>query len=173
MMNQMMMKLQDQLTGDLIGLVRSAEGSMHRVTDSTHEIILEGLVHTSPDADADEEKLQLLIERVDAEKRQLVPNCFDCAAPCGRTNRFDMENLWCTESDSAALRVVILEGLRSLAGYDYKARLLDLSDEALNLFFYKALYAVGRDDWSMDELLSICIEMGDIARKCRIKLKQE
>ena len=168
MKNQdLILKLQEQLTGDLIGLARSAEGSMHRVTATTHEALLEGLAYTIPATDADEEKLQKLIARVEDEKRKLVPNCFNCAVPCGRTNRFNMESLWSEEGKSAALRILLLQGLRCLAVYVHQACQWGPRDENINMLFYRGLYAVGRDDWSQDDLLNICLEVGEAELRYR------
>ena len=36
----------------------------------------------------------------------------------------------------------------------------------MNRFFYKALFAVGMDDWGMNELLPVVLEVGEVNLKC-------
>ncbi len=52
-----------------------------------------------------------------------------------------------------------------MAAYAYHAVVLGFSDEVVNNFFYKALRAVG-SDMSIDELLPIVMETGEVNLKC-------
>ena len=53
-----------------------------------------------------------------------------------------------------------------MAAYAYHAALLGYTDEEVNRFFYKALFAVGMDDWGMNELLPVVLEVGEVNLKC-------
>ena len=164
--------LQDQLTGALIGLARSTESNMHLVTEETDRLVIEGLFTTLTNVNFNNETIQALIDRVEAEKERLVPSCLACGAPCGSNNNYDMEQLWGAEEDIRSLKSLILFGIRGLAAYAYHAQVLGYRDPDVNLFFYKALFAVGTKDWGMDELLPIVMEVGEVNLKCMALLDQ-
>ena len=159
-------KLQDKLTGALIGLARSAEGNERLITDETDKIIIEGLFSTITNVNFNNETIDKLIQRVEGEKRRIVPDCFSCASVCGRTNNYDLDELWNADEDIRSLKSLILFGIRGMAAYAYHAGVLGYIDETVNRFFYKALYAVGTKDWGMDELLPVVMEVGEINLKC-------
>jgi len=67
-------KLQDELTGALIGLARTA--TANAPTSKTNRIILEGLFTTITNVNFDVATIQLMIDKVNAEKMlflQIVP----------------------------------------------------------------------------------------------------
>lgn len=146
-------RLRDRLIGALIGLARAADGSEHLITPSVTKVIVEGLAAT------DEAELEALIRRAEFEKRQMVPNCFTCAMPCGRTSDYDMRKLHTAEEDVRELKSVILRGIRNLAAKE-------VCDISVERFFYKALFAIGMDDWGTKELQPIIMEMDEVNRKC-------
>ena len=159
-------KLQDKLTGALIGLARSAEGNERLITEETDKIVIEGLFSTITNVNFNNETIDKLIQRVEGEKRRIVPDCFSCASVCGRTNNYDLDELWNADEDIRSLKSLILFGIRGMAAYAYHAGVLGYIDETVNRFFYKALYAVGTKDWGMDELLPVVMEVGEINLKC-------
>ena len=77
-------KMQDQLTGALVGLARATENNDHLLSDSTVSVVVESLFTTLTNVNFDNERFQHLLDRVDAEKRKLVPECFTCTSQCGR-----------------------------------------------------------------------------------------
>ncbi len=157
--------LQDKLTGALIGLARSTEGNDHLVTKDTDWLVLEGLFTTITNVNFNNETLEAMIAKVEAEKARLVPNCSECAMPCGRNNDYDMEQLWNEEEDIRSLKSLILFGIRGVAAYAYHAAVLGYTDEEVSRFFYRALFAIGTD-WDMEELLPMVLEVGEINLKC-------
>ena len=159
-------QLQDELTGALIGLARATEGNEDLVSDSTAQIVTEGLFATLTNVSFDNEAIQKLIGRADEEKRKLVPDCYHCLSSCGRNNDYDMKKLWEADEDIRSLKSLILFGIRGMAAYAYHARVLGYSSEDVHHFLYKALYAIGMDDWGMDELLPIVLEVGEVNLKC-------
>ena len=107
-----------------------------------------------------------LIQRVEEEKKKLAPNCYTCASACGKSNHYDMQKLWTANEDIRSLKSLILFGIRGMAAYAYHAAVLGYADSDVNKFFYKALFAIGMDDWGMDELLPIVMEVGEVNLKC-------
>ena len=159
-------ELQDKLTGALIGLARATEGNGHMLRDSTAAVVVEGLFATLTNVNFDNDALLDILDRVDAEKRKLVPECYKCASACGRNNDYDMSKLWNADEDIRSLKSLILFGIRGVAAYAYHAAVLGYRDDAIHQFLYKALVVIGMDDWGMEELLPIVLEVGEVNLKC-------
>ncbi len=158
--------LQDQLTGSLIGLARATEGNEDLVTDATNRLVIEGLFTTITNVNFNNDTISELMNRVEAEKCRLVPECGKCGAPCGRNDNFDMNEVWNANEDIRSLKSLILFGIRGMAAYAYHAQMLGYTDETVSNFFYKALFAIGMKDWGMEELLPIVLEVGEVNLKC-------
>ena len=156
--------LQDELTGALIGLARATDGDIS-VSDSTWRLMIEGLFTTITNVNFNEETIRRLIQRVHAKKDALVPSCAGCGSPCGKNNDYDMSLLWNADEDIRSLKSLILFGIRGVAAYAYHALVLGYTDEALNRFIAKALFAVG-EDWDMEQLLPVVLEVGKYNLTC-------
>ena len=165
-------RLQDELTGAIIGLARAAEGNEHLVNEEMNQLVLEGLFTTVTNVSFNDETLKILINKIENAKKKLVPNCFTCSGSCGRNDNFDMNTLWTTDEDVRSLKSLILFGIRGMAAYAYHASVLGYTDETISKFFYKALFAVGMKDWGMDELLPIVLEVGEVNLRCMELLDQ-
>jgi len=165
-------RLQDELTGALIGLARAAEGNEHLVNEEMNQLVLEGLFTTVTNVNFNDETLKILIYKIENAKKKLVPNCFTCSGSCGKNDNFDMNTLWTTDEDVRSLKSLILFGVRGMAAYAYHASVLGYTDETISKFFYKALFAVGMKDWGMDELLPIVLEVGEVNLRCMELLDQ-
>ena len=76
-------KLQDELTGALIGLARTA--TANAPTSKTNRIILEGLFTTITNVNFDVATIQLMIDKVNAEKDAISPNS---------AANYDVEQIW-------------------------------------------------------------------------------
>ena len=159
-------ELQDKLTGALIGLARATDGNEHLIRESATAVIIESLFATLTNVNFDNAALEKLLERVGEEKRKMVPDCFACAAPCGRNNDYDMQDLWNADEDIRSLKSLILFGIRGMAAYAYHAAVLGCHEQEVDRFFYKALIAIGMDDFGMEELLPIVMEVGEVNLKC-------
>ena len=59
-------KLQDQLTGALIGLARAAEGNEHLVTADMDRLVIESLFATLTNVNFNEQTINELLEKVHA-----------------------------------------------------------------------------------------------------------
>lgn len=165
-------QLQDQLTGALIGLARATQGNEHLITADTDSLIMEGLFATLTNVNFNDDAISALIDRVEAERKRLIPNCFSCTSSCGRNENYDMQLLWNADEDIRSLKSLILFGIRGVAAYAYHAAVLGYRDGEVNKFFYKALFAIGMQDWGMDLLLPIVMEVGAVNLKCMALLDQ-
>ena len=147
--------LQAELFGALIGLSRATFGNEDLMTSSTFAVVLEGLKAASPESTGSPDQLSDLIRRVNEEKYKLVPSCFYCSSPCGRTSNYDMKLLDTAAEDVRSLKFFILSELCDLA-----AR-LDSAAHSLPTFealVYRALACIG-EDWNADELSTVLTEI--------------
>ena len=157
-------ELQDELTGALIGLARATDGDTP-VNADTWRLMIEGLFTTVTNVSFNEKTIRELINRVHAEKERLAPKGSGCGSRCGRNDDYDMNMLWNAQEDIRSLKSLILFGVRGMSAYAHHAMVLGYTDEEVNRFFAKALFAVG-EDWGMDELLPIVMEVGEKNLKC-------
>ena len=157
-------ELQDQLTGALIGLSRAVDNAPD-ANEGTWRLMIEGLFTTVTNVSFNEKTIRELINQVHEEKARLVPGCSGCGSRCGRNDDYDMNLLWNAQEDIRSLKSLILFGVRGMAAYAHHAMMLGYADEEVNHFFAKALFAVG-EDWDMDALLPIVMEVGEKNLKC-------
>ena len=157
-------ELQDQLTGALVGLSRAIDNAPD-ANEGTWQLMIEGLFTTVTNVSFNEKTIRELIDRVHEEKARLVPGCSGCGSRCGRNDDYDMNLLWNAQEDIRSLKSLILFGVRGMAAYAHHAMMLGYTDEEVNRFFAKALFAVG-EDWDMDALLPIVMEVGEKNLQC-------
>ena len=156
-------KLQDSLTGALIGLARAANGAALRNDDA--RLMTSALFATLTNVNFAAGDIEGLIKRVHEATNRLVPNCSCCQSPCGHNDDYDMTRVWTANEDIRSLKSLILFGIRGMAAYAHHAAVLGYEDDDLYRFFTKALFAVG-EDWGMDELLPIVLEVGEKNLTC-------
>lgn len=155
--------LQDELTGALIGLAKACNNNPK--TENTDRIIIEGLFTTITNVNFNNETLKAMIARVRDEKNLVSPGCGTCAAPCGNTDEYDMNQIWNADADIRSLKSLILFGIRGMAAYAYHAMVLGYTDDEVNVFFYKALSKLSYD-LEMGALLPFVLEVGKVNLKC-------
>ncbi|WP_407398080.1 hydroxylamine reductase [Treponema sp.] len=156
--------LQDELTGALIGLARSTEGTTVP-EESTYKAIIEGLFTTITNVSFDNAAIMNMIQKVRSEKQKLVPACSTCASPCGRNDEYDMKLLWNADEDIRSLKSLILFGIRGMAAYAYHADVLGYSDDEVNRFFCEALFKIGYEE-TVENLLPTVLKVGEMNLKC-------
>lgn len=157
-------QLQDELTGALVGLARATDGDA-QPTAQTWKIMVEGLFTTVTNVNFNERTILDMIYQVHQEKNRLHPDCINCASPCGRNDDYNMVQLWNAQEDIRSLKSLILFGVRGMAAYAHHAMVLGYTDEEVNRFFAKALFAIG-EDWGMEELLPVVMEVGEKNLTC-------
>ena len=157
-------RLQDRLTGALIGLARVSNGEEHLAEDVCR-LMIRALFATLTNVNFDPQALGQLIDLVHREQERLSPGCAVCGAPCGRAEDYDMTRLWNAPEDIRSLKSLVLFGLRGMAAYAYHAMVLDFWDDEVGQFFRRALFALG-EDWGMDDLLPLALEVGERNLAC-------
>ena len=165
-------KLQDKLTGALIGLARALDGDPGLATAQTNELVIESLFMTLTNVNFDNDSIQAQIDRVHREQSGLVPQCAACASPCGKNEDYDMNQLWQAEENIRSLKSLLLFGLRGMAAYAYHAMVLGYTDETVNLFFREALVQIGLE-LTMDELLPEALKLGEVNLQCMALLDRD
>ena len=153
-------KLQDELTGALIGLANAAKDN-NEVNNLTFELIIESLFTTVTNVNFNETTIVDLITRVHEERKRInrgVCECEKCAD-------YDMTKLWDANEDIRSLKSLILFGIRGIAAYAHHAMVLGYTDDDVNAFFAKALRTIGKD-LGMEELLPVVMEVGEKNLKC-------
>lgn len=158
-------KLQDELTGALIGLARAVDGNEDLVTEKTDALMIESLFMTLTNVNFDDSRIQAQIDRVHREQGRMIPQCAVCASPCGRNEDYNMEQLWQAEENIRSLKSLLLFGLRGMAAYAYHAMVLGYTDNTVNQFFYEALMQIGLD-LTMEELLPEVLKLGEVNLRC-------
>ena len=151
-------QLWNELLGAVIGLARASEGNEAELTAETHDALLAGLSAASEDGEA---VIAACVRRIHAEKQRIIPNCYACAMPCGRTADYNMEDLRLGIGDAPALRALILAGLRSAAP---ALRQAGAPSEDMATV-YSGLITVGLDGLSADFLLDIAAAVGRLNQK--------
>ena len=157
-------RLQDELTGALIGLARAVD-STTAISKRTGQIIIEGLFTTVTNVSFDDAAIRNMIQKVRAEKERLVPDCSKCPSPCGKTAEYNMQQLWNANEDIRSLKSLILFGIRGMAAYAYHANVLNYEDAEVNRFFCEALFRIGYEE-SVETLLPTVLKVGEINLKC-------
>jgi len=154
--------LQDELTGELIGLARAAEGCAP--CGSTDKAVIDSLFTTVTNVNFNDETIRRQIEIVKEEKAKLISKS-DCASVCVGSDIYNMAQLWEGNEDIRSLKSLLLFGMRGMAAYAHHAYVLGKTDETVNSFFYKGLFALGEDK-TAEELLALVMELGNVNLKC-------
>ncbi len=153
-----MMKLSspipDEVLGALIGLARATYNTV-QPTEPAYRLMVRLLAQSLTDAP----DYTTALDTLHAEKVRVSPDCAACGAPCGRTADFDLRALAGQDARVVAMKGLILSGLRTLAR-DMQQNALPTGDEGeLLSLFADALFCLG-EDWTVDELMTIALEVG-------------
>lgn len=134
------------LYGALIGIARATDGNEHLITARSTAFLLKALAHPE----------QATLAEAREEKRNMVPNCFACASPCGRTADYDLDRLEALDPEIRQKKLALLEGLRALAPIPGAERHSQL--------FYHGLIAVGMEDLPEKTLLALLQELDTVTK---------
>ena len=135
----------------IIGLVRSMENNEGTVTDHTHLLVLNGYIAYDK---KDIASAEMLYPKIREEKRRLVPNCFECTAPCGRTEDCTRDQLWSVDEEINRVKIKLISLLSFLS---YKT-VNSLNKDALDLI-YRATFVLGIDYWEKEKYEKILKEL--------------
>ena len=122
-----------RLLGELIGVARATDGSEHLISPALTAELLR-LLRIAAAGEASAEDCEAAVRA----KRSIVPNCFSCANPCGRTFAFDLKELSKEDPELRQLKELLLQAAMDLA----VRPALSPAQEPL---LYTALTAVGLD----------------------------
>ncbi len=157
-------KLQDELTGALIGLAKIIDANQV-FTESTWKLATESLFATLTNVNFNAETINALIQRVHEEQKALLQKQRQDAGSVDVNYDYDLSRLWTADEDIRSLKSLILFGIRGMAAYAYHALVLGYTNEEINRFLIRALVAVG-EDWDMSRLLPIVLEVGEYNFLC-------
>ena len=101
-------------------------------------------------------------EKVRNEKYTVSPGCVTCAAPCGNTDDYDMENLWKESEEIGAFKNTILMVICQTAAKLYHADQTEESETVKLLF--RALRMISFDGWDVAGLTPVMVELGKAGR---------
>ena len=104
-------KVQDKLTGSLIGLAKIC--LKNGATKNSDRLIREGLFMTLTNVNFNDTVLKAHIDKI---KREAA------------IDEYDMDKLWSAQEDIRSLKSLVLFGLRGVAAYAYHAAVLGYTD---------------------------------------------
>ena len=134
---------EEKLLGELVGLSRATDGNEHLITASVTDIVAEILR-----ADVcSEPQYAVYSRKIDAAKREMVPDCFLCANPCGRTAALDLKTLEREPRQVQEAKFAILDRIRILSASE-RSRQTDLK-------LYRGLVILGLEGYSPEELTAL------------------
>lgn len=132
-----------KLLGELVGLARATDGNEHLITESVTDIVAEIL---SLDVRSDAQ-YAVYSRKIDTAKQEIVPDCFRCSNPCGKTAALDLNTL---EGESLHVRetkFVILDKIRTLSASE--------RNHETDLKLYRGLVILGLEGYSPEELTAL------------------
>lgn len=135
--------LQTTLLGALIGLARATDGNEHLISPESTAVILECLAAKPGTVD----ELHAMLSMVEKVKQKMIPDCFRCANPCGRTAAYDLALIDLEEKSVQDVKYSILRMLLELS-----EKQLDPTEESL---IYHGLIAIGLENYTAEELVSV------------------
>ena len=147
-------QLQDKLTGVMVGIGSAIDAS--KVTKELSKLIISGLFTTITNVNFNNDNIGALADKIKGE-----------AFKAGISfTEYDMNKVWDCNEDIRSLKSLILFGIRGMAAYAYHAMVLGYRDNDMEIFFYKALAAIGNETYGLNELLPIVLEVGEKNLTC-------
>ncbi len=151
--------MKEKLLGAVIGLARATENNEDLITSNTDKLLVEGLIASLPNSDCSDADLESLYTNIMTEKQRIIPSCFTCAFPCGRTDNYNMQELWDMDENLRALKLKLLLGIQYLAMAENR------SAEATQ-YLYKALILFGIY-WDEEGMVPILDDLDNMLQKNR------
>ena len=134
---------EEKLLGELVGLARATDGNEHLITEAVTGIIAEILMANV----SSEAQYAAYSSKIDAAKREMVPDCFHCANPCGRTAALDLKTLEGEPRQIREAKFSILGKIRTLAGSE--------RCQERDMKLYRGLVILGLEGYSPEELTAL------------------
>ena len=156
-------KLQDELTGALIGLARAVD-STTAVSKKTSQVIIEGLFTTVTNVNFDNASIESMIQKSEQRKKGWLLIAANVSLRVVKQTNTICSN-YGMQMKIRSLKSLILFGIRGMAAYAYHAAVLGHEDDEVNLFFCEALFKIGYEE-NTETLLSTVPKVGEINLKC-------
>lgn len=137
---------EEKLLGELVGLARATVGNEHLISEPVTGIIVEILAANV----FTEGQYAGYSAKIDEAKRKMVPDCFLCANPCGRTAALDWRTLEEEPEEVQAVKFSIFQELQKIAVSPRNWE----QDQKL----YRGLVILGLEGYSPEELSSLFSE---------------
>lgn len=102
----------NEMTGALVGLSRALEGK--ELTESAAKAMLCSLSLALPCGTSDITAIRNMTETLRREKFKAAPDCASCKSPCGRTDDYDLEEMWNSSDALRGKKFLLLTGLCSV-----------------------------------------------------------
>ncbi|MGN0034668.1 MAG: hydroxylamine reductase [Coriobacteriales bacterium] len=150
-------RLQDQLTGAVIGLARAVKLSGDGVSRQEAQLIIKCLFTTVTNVNFNPETVQQLVDEVHAAR--------DGIASSDEAPDYDMNQIWNGDENVRSLKTLVLLGLRGMAAYAYHAQVLGYADDEVDVFFVTGMSALA-DELGTDELLALVQRTGEVNYTC-------
>lgn len=151
--------MRETLLGAVIGLARATENNEDLITEKTDQILTDGLIASLPDSDYSDSFLEDLYNKVMTEKWRIIPSCFTCASPCGRTDNYNMQDLSFMDPSLRDMKLKLLSGIQQLAANTNRSK------EA-TAYLYKALILFGIY-WDEEGMVPILEDLEKMIQKNR------
>lgn len=151
--------MREKLLGAVIGLARATENNEELITEKTDQILTDGLLASLPDSDYTDSALEDLYNNVMDEKWRIIPSCFTCASPCGRTDNYNMQDLSFMDDSLRDMKLKLLSGIQQLAANPKRSK------EATE-YLYKALILFGIF-WDEEGMVPILNDLEKMLQKNR------
>jgi hydroxylamine reductase len=158
--------LQDALTGALIDLARALDGKVP--TAEQVGLFVGGLFVAGTNVNFDDQAIeaQLLAIRQAADCAGGISagTSTTLTAPTPATS-FDLTSLWTAQEDIRSLKTLILLGARGISAYAHHAAALGAHDPVVDTFFPVALAAIANPAATVESLLPLAMETGQVNLK--------
>jgi hydroxylamine reductase len=146
-------QLQDQLTGALIGLAQGLQGEAP--CSHAAALFVDGLFLCGTNVNFSAADIQAQLDKTldvfNHAKQQAA-----AAAP------YDLNRLWQAPEDVRSLKTLVLLGLRGIAAYAHHAAAYGAHDAEVDAFLTTALAALADDEATIDSLLPLAMQVGQI-----------
>lgn len=144
------MVINKKIIGELIGLACTTDGNEHLINEAATTVILECLRDDGP---TDDNPLLCKIENI---KRNMVPDCYQCAAPCGKNGAYDVDEM---QKEIPVVRDLKHSILDALIRFAKTRQTLSREEESL---LYRSLILLGINQMSEDILHSYQTQLLDL-----------
>lgn len=152
-----------ELLGAAVGLVRAAD-SNSRTDEGTFALLIKAFSLLKQFAEAEMTQAELLksklpeaVEKIHAEKYRLVPDCSSCAAPCGRTEDYDVRRIIDAPPEIRTAKLCLVQSLlNTAAGRPF-------GDENTFMCIARGIFMLG-EDCTAEELSGSASEIENLRK---------